>query len=307
MLDEDQDVRDALRTELAERTPPTVHGGLAEVVSRGRRRRRTRQLGSALAVVAALGGTTAAAVTLGSPNAMPPAGATVTAVPSTDAAWPRADLPTPTPYGTWAPGASAAPPAGRAVPVVPRCSAPDTSGRSLDSEPAGMELQQRVTDAVPAVAGGVTVGVLVELYQNPNRADTGDAYTYTADLTDANGTGSMVFSVGRFRGTPLAAADDHAFDESNCAPPKRHVLSDGTVLQIYPVSPSEPFQSLTQSMRIYRPNGTLYTLAVRNWGSPDLAPNPAQPANPSRVGAGRATLPLSEAQLADLGLAVVGP
>jgi hypothetical protein len=299
----DEDVRGALLGELAERTPPPVRGGLAEVVSRGRRRRRTQQVGAALAVVAAITGTAVGAVALSGPNAMPPAdrGPTVTS-----AAWPRADLPAQTPYGTWTPGETAPPPAGRPVEQMPLCSTPDTSGQLVNTVSAGADLQLRVAGAVHAVAGGATVGVLVERHARASRPGQVDAYDYSADVTDAGGTGSVVFSIGTFTGDPLAAADEQAFDEFNCDPPRRQALDDGTVLQIYATYPREPFQSLAQVLRIYRPDGTLYTVTVRNFGSPDLAPNPDQPENPKRVGAGRPNLPLSEAQLADLGLAIAG-
>jgi hypothetical protein len=57
MWDDDQDLRDALRTELIEWTPPPLNGGLAEVLRLGRRRRRTKQAGAALALVTAITGT----------------------------------------------------------------------------------------------------------------------------------------------------------------------------------------------------------------------------------------------------------
>lgn len=302
MSDEDQNVRDALRVELAQRTPPAVRGGLAEVVSRGRRRRRTQQVGAALGVVAAIAATAVAAVALGGPNAMPPAGPGPT-VTSTGV-WPRADLPTRTPYGTWTPGESAPPPAGWSVEPVPQCDIGDTSGRIVDTVRADAGFRQRVAAAVHTVAGGATVGVLVERHVLPTRPGTVDAYTYSTDVTDAGGTGSVEFSIGTFTGDPLAAADEQAFDEFNCDPPMRQVLTDGTVLQIYATRPSEPFQSLAQVLRIYRPDGTLYTVTVRNFGSPDFATNPDQPDVPTRVGPGRETLPLSETQLADLGLTI---
>ena len=302
MWDEDTGLGNALRTELAEQAAPPVRGGLAEVVGRGRRRRRTQQVGAALAVAAAVAGTAVVASTLGGPTAMPPANRVTTTSPS-DVDWPRADLPTLVPYGTWTPGPTAPPPSGRPVEPVPQCASPGL-GRDVNSVPAGAELRNRVTEGMAAVAGAATVGVLVDLHLRPTRPDTVDTYTYTADVTDANGTGSVVFSVGSFTGDPLDAADEQAFDELNCDPPKRQVRSDGTVLQIYPWRPSEPFQSMTQVLRIYEPDGTLYQLTVRNFGSPDFTPNRTQPETPDRVGAGRASLPLTERQLADLGLAI---
>ncbi len=140
----------------------------------------------------------------------------------------------------------------------------------------------------------------------PDRPEKRDAWGYEVDVTDADGTGSIRFGVGDFTGTPLASADEQAFDVGNCVPPKRRVLTDGTVLQLYEVRPSEPFQSLTQVLRIFRPNGELYQVVVQNWGSRDFEPNPDQPQIPTRVGEGRPTLPLTEAQLAEIGLAITG-
>lgn len=305
MWDEDTGLGDALRTELAEQAAPPVRGGLAEVVGRGRRRRRTQQVGAALAVAVAVAGTAVVAATLGGPTAMPPANR-VTTSPS-DVDWPRADLPALVPYGTWTPGPTAPPPSGRPVEPVPRCASPGLD-RTVDKLPATVELQGQMARGLRAVAGAASVGALVVLHLPPTRPGTVDAYTYytyTADVTDANGTGSVVFSVGSFTGDPLDAADEQAFDEFNCDPPKRQVRSDGTVLQIYAWQPSEPFQSMTQVLRIYEPGGTLYQVTVRNFGSPDFTTNRAQPESPNRVGAGRASLPLTERQLADLGVALV--
>jgi hypothetical protein len=196
---------------------------------------------------------------------------------------------------------------GRPTGPVPRCGIPDITGRDLDSVRADLPaLQQRVWQALAAVAEDATVDLLGELKLPSTWPNTRHAFTYTADVSDAGGTGSVEFSSGRFTGDPLTAADDQAYDMYNCQAPKRHVLADGTVLQIYDVAPSDPFASLNQTLRIYRPDGQLYSLSVRNFGSPDFATNREDPGHPHRVGAGRPTLPLTEAQLAELGLAMAG-
>jgi hypothetical protein len=74
------------------------------------------------------------------------------------------------------------------------------------------------------------------------------------------------------------------------------------VLQYYSVVPSEPFQSLTQSLRIYRPNGLVDEIAVHNFGSPDVRRN--DDGSRDRFGKGRPTLPLTVEQLKTIGLAV---
>ena len=304
MWDED-DLGAALRAELAQQTPPRPRGGLADAVARGRRRRRRQRAGAVLAAVAAVAGVATVAVSAG---ALPGGGHDVAATgtspaatPPADAPWPRADLPARSPDSTWAPAPSAPPPAGWPIEPVPRCATPDTTDRDLDGVRADLAaLQQQLWQALAAVADDATVGLLVETKL------TATAWDYTADVTDTGGTGSVVLSFGRFTGDPLTAANDQAYDMGNCLAPKRHVLADGTVLQIYDVAPSDPFASLTQTLRIYRPDGQLHTLSVRNFGSPDFATNRDDPAHPHRVGAGRPTLPLTEAQLAELGLAMVG-
>ncbi|HEX6351762.1 hypothetical protein [Actinophytocola sp.] len=325
----------ALRAELAQRTPPRPRGGLADAVARGRRRRRRQQFGTALAAVVAVAGVATVAVTAG---ALPSGGQDVAATGTsqtgstpTEAPWPRADLPAHSPSTTWTPAATAPPPAGWPTEPVPRCEIPDITDRDLDSVRADLStLQDRVLQALAAVKGpwvwpssasaqgpssvpvagpdGVTSvgGLLVEEKVPSTRPNTRDAFIYTADVSDAEGIGSVVLTFGRFTGDPLTAADDQAYDMGNCQPPKRHVLADGTVLQIYDVVPSEPFASQNQTLRIYRPDGQLSSLSVRNFGSPDFETNRDDPGNPHRVGAGRPTLPLTEAQLAELGLALVG-
>lgn len=305
MWDED-DLGAALRAELAQRTPPRPRGGLVDAVARGRRRRRRQQFGAALAAVAAVAGVATVVVSAG---ALASGGQDVAATGTspTEAPWPRTDLPAHSPHTTWTPAQTAPPPAGWPTEPVPRCEIPDITGRDLDSVRADLPaLQQRVLQALAAVADGATVGLLVEQKLPSTRPNTSDAFTYTVDVSDAGGTGSVVFTFGRFTGDPLTAADDQAYDMANCQPPKRHVLADGTVLQIYDVAPSDPFASLNQTLRIYLPDGQLYSLSVQNFGSPDFATNREDPAHPHRVGAGRPTLPLTEAQLAELGLAVVG-
>jgi hypothetical protein len=306
MWDEERELRGALRAELAQQQPP-ARSGLADVIPRGRRRRRARQLGAAVAVVAIVTGTGAAITTLrdaGAPDELTAAGAGPTSATTAD--WPKADLPARTPYATWSPGPTAPPPPSRKILNTPRCDIGDTSTRRESVGQGSQHLLQRLISAARDAAGSAVVAdpVMRMMPANPEKVGSVDGYDYTADVTDANGTGSMRFTVGTFTGDPVAAADEQAFDLFNCDPPKRTVLASGTVLQVYPVLPSEPFQSLTQTLRIFLPGGTLYQLEVHNFGSPDFEPNPAQPEYPNRVGPGRETLPLTEAQLAAIGLAV---
>jgi hypothetical protein len=305
MWDED-DLGAALRAELAQRTPPRPRSGLVDAVARGRRRRRRQQFGAALAAVAAVAGVATVVV---SAAALPSGGQDVAATGTTptEAPWPRADLPAHSPHTTWTPAPTAPPPAGWPTGPVPRCEIPDITGRDLDSVRADLPaLQQQVWQALAEVAENATVGLLGQLKLPSTGPNPHDTFTYTADVTDTGGTGSVVLTFGRFTGDPLTAADEQAYDMGNCQPPKRHVLADGTVLQIYDVAPSDPFASLNQTLRIYLPDGQLYSLSVRNFGSPDFATNREDSGHPHRVGPGRPTLPLTEKQLAELGLAMVG-
>ncbi|MEU4447904.1 hypothetical protein AB0K14_04510 [Actinosynnema sp. NPDC050801] len=334
MWDED-DLGAALRAELAQRTAPRPGGGLVDAVARGRRRRRRQQFGAALATVAAVAGVATVAVSAGALNSdgqdVAATGTSATGTPTTGAPWPRADLPTHSPHTTWTPAPTARPPAGWPTEPVPRCEIPDITDRDLDSVRADLStLQERVLRALAAVKGpwvwpstasvdgpssvpvsapnGVQVdgGLLSEQKVPATRPNTREAFIYSADVSDVEGIGSVVLTFGRFTGDPLTAADDQAYDMGNCRPPNRHVLADGTVLQIYDVVPSDPFASLTRTLRIYLPDGQLHSLSVRNFSSRDFATNREDPAHPRRVGAGRPTLPLTEAQLAELGLAMVG-
>jgi hypothetical protein len=305
MWDDEQELRGALRAELARQAPP-ARSGLSDVLASGRRRRWMRQAGVVVAVLATLTGT-GAAITALSEARVNRSGEPAAAVPTTSrtadpagADWPKAELPTRTPYTTWRPAETAAPPPDRAILGIPLCDIGDTAARRLDVGQATDQLRQRLRAALTAVAGSATVGEFAtrRIPANPDKAGSVDTYDHSADISDANGTGSMRLTVGDFTGDPVEAADREAFDLFNCQPPKRLVLATGTVLQLYPVYPSEPFQSLTQALRIYLPDGTRYQLEAHNFGSPDFAPNPDQPQYPNRVGAGRETLPLTEQQLA---------
>lgn len=298
---DDDELRAAVMAEL-DTAPPAAGGGLGEVVRRGRRRRRARHAGTALAVVALLTVTGAAATALGT-EPLPPAGPAAPAPPD-EVSWPRADLPAQTPSGVWHGSETAPPDSGELGTPYSLCDMPDVLHDRLDVHRATAEQRDKLAAALHTAGPDVRVSVVVEQHLVPEQPGKHEGWVYQADVSDPDGTGSLRFGIGDYTGTPLAAADTQAFDEGNCAPPKRHVQADGTVLQIYETRPSEPFRSLTQVLRIYLPNGRLYQVVVQNWGSPDLEPNPIQPENPNRVGAGRATLPLTEHQLAEIGLAL---
>lgn len=303
---DDDELRAAVLAEL-DTAPPATGGGLGEVVRRGRRRRRARHAGTALAVVALLTATGAVATAL-SGDPLPPATTAppTTTAPPSEVSWPRADLPRQSPTGDEA-----------------TCDVPEVVHDRLDVYQATLEQQDRLqaalrtatedtprvatsrTGSSPAPDPDVETPVLVGERLGPDRPEQREGWVYQVDVYGPSGTGSLLFEIGDHPGTPLAAADKQAFDVGNCEPPKRHVLPDGTVLQLYETRVSEPFRSMTQTLRIFLPNGRMYQVVAQNWGSPDFRNNPEEPGSPIRVGNGRETLPLTEAQLAEIGLALV--
>lgn len=324
MWDDETQLGTRLRAELASQPLP-LRSDLALVRSRGRRRRRARQATAVIAVLAVVTGIGAgvaimrqtlaktpgggfAASESASSLAIAPAAPAVTATtaapampPSGGVQWPRVDLPPRAPDRTWSPGWTAPAPPDRPILNTPLCE-PDSPPFPPNS-PAPPAVRQQVYPALVAAAAPAIVGDLVErkIPANPDKGGDADSYDYSADITDAGGTGSVRLTVTASTGDPVQTADREAFNLSNCDPPRRTTLANGTILQLYPVIPSEPFQSLVQTLRIYPARGPRYQIEVCNFGSPDLTPNPAQPEFPNRTGAGRPTLPLTEHQLAAFG------
>ena len=301
---DDDELRAAVLAEL-DTAPPAAGGGLGEVVRRGRRRRRARHAGTALAVVALLTVTGAAATALGG-DPLPPA----TSAPPDEVSWPHADLPWQTHIGVWEGPPPATPPTGdERIALHTLCEIPDVIHDRLNVYQATAEQRGRLEAALRAATAhavdpDLPVPALGEKHLSPDRPEKREGWVYEVDINVPGGTGSLRFEIGDYTGTPLAAADAQAFDVGNCEPPQRHVLADGTVLQLYEMRPSEPFESVTQTLRIFLPNGRLYQVVTQSWGSPDFETNRDDPGSPIRVSKGRETLPLTAAQLAEIGLAL---
>jgi hypothetical protein len=288
MLDETQ-LREQLRDELAA-PAPAVRTDLGAVQRRGQRLRRARQAGAAAAAVAVVVGVaTAATLLTGQQPVNAPAGPSsrvprTTAQPST-VGWPRADMPERRPYGTYSPAPTAPLPSGRPRVTVPLCDLRSDGSTGPTSVPK--TFRDALVPALGKVLPSAKVGQL----------RPGSYREYTVDITDAGGTGMLRVTAYQTPWSPVEAADRQAFDEGNCAPPKREVRPDGTVLQLYPMMASEPYQTLTMTLSIYLPTGEQYDVVAYNIGSKDMPGG-------KRVGKGRDTLPVTEAQLAQLGEAV---
>ncbi|GGP37629.1 hypothetical protein [Saccharothrix coeruleofusca] len=314
MWDDEQELREVLRSEV-EGPAPAPSTELAEVLRRGRRRvlaRRAGAMAGVLAVVCGVGFGTMALRDLAGPPVQvgkldgPAVTTTAPTATAPTANWTPASLPPRTPYGTWQPAASAPPPPDRSVLSIPQCDMGGDPLGNLGTVVPPKSLLDAWQAAVTEVAAPARVGPLNEQVLKANKAkrpDSVDAYQHWLDVTDPLGTGGVWLSVGTHRGDPLKAADEQAFSQGNCAPPRRAVLPDSTVVQFYPVRPSEPFQSLSQVLRVYRPDGRLVQVEVHNYGSPDFRFRPDLEAF-DRFGPGRATLPLSEDQLTRIGLAL---
>ncbi|NUT52845.1 MAG: hypothetical protein HOV94_37000, partial [Saccharothrix sp.] len=232
---------------------------------------------------------------------------TTTAPTAAAPEWTVVDRPPRTPYGTFTPAWTAPPPAGRKILSIPKCDLSTVGQHTtwLMPRPPAAVLNAW-TLAVGRVAAPARVSEPHAHTFPANKEkhpDSVDAHLLWIDVTDDGGTGSVDLEVGHTTLAPLAAADDEVFAQGNCEPPRRLVRADGTVLQYYPVRASEPFQSLDRVLRVYTRTGEIYSIGVRNYGSPDFTPQEDQRAF-NRTGAGRETLPLTEEQLTRIGLAV---
>ncbi len=299
-----RDIEQELRSVADVPVPPSTTE-LDDVLRRGRRRVYALRAGAAAGVVAVVAGAGFTAFALRAvPTSLPPAldGPAVTTTNTLNKVepWPTADLPPQVPYGTWQPAASAPPGPGRAVLALPLCESHlGQQAARFEGGPVTPAVAEEFDRAVGLVAGlAVASGPQTAVLRST--AVNATSHHRWIDVTDVGGTGSVTITEGTYGGTPLAAADQDAFVHGNCEPPIRQVQDDGTVVQYSSAVPSEPFQSLGQSLRIYRPNGVVVEVVQRNFGSRDFRVNGEGTAF-DRFGAGRQTLPLSDDQLMAIG------
>jgi hypothetical protein len=302
MLDDENKLIQALRNEI-DGPAPAVRTQLSDIVPRGMRRRRIRQTSSVAAAVAVVVGLGFAATTInGKPTSTDDPAVSTTTLSTTvnaQATWDRADhLPTRTPYRTWSPAATAPRPSDAPALSIPMCSSPAPYNGGAGTIAVPPEFRDRVAAAVRAVAAGTKTGPVMP-------SGTGKYTVVEFDVSDSGGTGSVRVNAAQFAGDPVRAADAQAFDRNNCEPPRRTVLADNTVMQIYGIIPSEPFQSLTRSLRVFLPTGVVVDITVQNWGSPDFVRIKGTD-TVNRSGKGRPTLPLTELQLSQVAERLMG-
>ncbi|MET1076277.1 MAG: hypothetical protein ABWY11_26780 [Umezawaea sp.] len=306
MTDLERELRSVIDT-----TAPPSTTALDDVLRRGRRRVYALRAGAVAGVVAVVAGAGLAAFALRStPTSMPPADgpavtSTGTVPPPAPELWPVVDLPNQVPYGTWKPAASASPAPGREILNMPQCSVhwEDRVAVDFGTAPVSSEFLDAFVGVIGQVSGLAVPGELKTAVLQSTQNDGQVSFSSWIDVTDVGGTGSLSIAEGRYTGAPLEAADQEAFLSGNCNPPNRLVMDDGTVVQHVSAVPSEPFQSLTQQMRIYRPDGRSVEIVLRNFGSPDFRVDDAGTSF-DRFGQGRQTMPLSDAQLEAIGQAV---
>lgn len=277
--------------------PPTTT--LDHVLKRGRRRVFVQRAGAVLGVFAVVAGIGIGATTLNQaasdhPPADQPNNGPATVEHMLD--WPRVSTAPQVPYRVWAPASTAPPPDGRLVVQIPMCNSKEPlQVWGLGTEDLSAKAVDGLIDLVRRELPEMTIS-------NAPGNSIKDAIEF--DVTDSGGTGSISISAGRFPDSPQWHADDTLWSTGDCEPAKRLSRADGTVMQLHNVRPYEPFQTLKQVLEVFRKDGLYLRLELRNFGSPDLRPDPNQPGSRERVGAGRATLPLTEEQFARLGPAI---
>lgn len=288
MFDDEDTTRRALHTLTDEPAPP-VATSLDQVLRRGRRRvfaQRASAVAGVVAVVAAIG-VTAVLLRPGGDDHVQVADQTTPAPPSSTST----QVP---PLPGWT-----------LVEIPANCH--DNPDPGLPPEPQIPLLPQGVVESafmlsVDAVVGQSATIINSEWMGNSPKHDAPRGYVKVEfPVAGTDGNGQVQLEVAKFGGTPDQAANADVGTYGDCEPPARHVLADGTVLQLYPVGKNEP-QSPTQHLQIFQPDGHEYILTSAGYGEADLEPVGG---GSFAVVSGRGKLPTTEAQLADIALSMV--
>lgn len=308
MLDERQ-LRDAVRSVLHQPAPPSATS-LDAVVRRGRRRAVVRRAGT-------FGGVAAAVVVIGigatALQSLPGGGTDQTGATIAAAESPAASSSV---APDWPPGWTPVSIAPQTEKVASPGPGPKPRGSADGYDQSKWGCTSGVVQAppptatirpehevVPVFAAAVTKVVApaeVRRVRQPiwdmrdPRNDDQRGFV-EVDVTDAAGTGSVQLEVVRFGGTAEQRADASAYSYGNCVRPVRKTLSDGTILQMYPVNDIDPRQP-TRPVAVFTPNGRAYIITAASYGSPNLPPE----GEGGFVDGGRGSVPLTVTQLAQL-------
>ncbi len=282
---DDDAARQALRT-LTDDPAPPVTTTVDQVLRRGRRRvfaRRASAVAGVVAVVAAIG----AATVLLRPAAEDPGGGGVQGAATTSAT-PAGPLP------GWEP-----------IPIDEE-TCKQNPLRHVPGTPPSTILPKALvrpafTDAVESVVG-VGAKVIEATWIDHSPKVGGPRGYVVAEVPMDNGFGQLQLEAGVFPGTPAQMADASVHAYGDCRPPARHVMPDGTVLQLFQpdfVDPEQP----TQHLQVYRPDGREYVVTAAGWSAADLVPAGG---GGYWIRGGRGKLPVTQEQLAAVATALVG-
>lgn len=291
MLDDDA-ARRALRTLTDEPAPP-VATTLDQVLRRGRRRVFVQRAGAVAGVVAVVAGIGAGTILMR--QDAPGDGLQV----ATSSTTPPPSSGDPAPPG-WT--EIALPPdsdTGGSTCVQPQVDLPPDAEVSLLPE-------RTVRDAFLAVAqenlGDVPLAASSQWGAPEKHGGAQRGYAYIEVPMD-DGNGQLQLEVTTYGGSPTRMADASVTAYGDCAGPHRHVLADGTVLQLYPVRGAGTEQPV-QRVRIYQPDGRMYVVTAASWSEADVVPASGIDGGGTIVG-GRGALPTTAAQLARISEALI--
>ncbi|MDQ3788700.1 MAG: hypothetical protein M3422_15830, partial [Actinomycetota bacterium] len=116
-----------------------------------------------------------------------------------------------------------------------------------------------------------------------------------------NGNGQLQLEAEAFPGTPTQMADASLYGYGDCRPPARHVMPDGTVLQLFQANSLHPEQP-TQHLQVFRPDGSRYVVTAAGWSEADMVPIGG---GGYGIEGGRGKLPVTQEQLADIAIALL--
>ncbi len=284
MFEDDDAARHALRT-LTDDPAPPVTTTVDQVLRRGRRRvfvQRASAVAGVVAVVAAIG----AATVLLRP----------TEEPTDDGVQVAATTPA-KPTGPM-PGWKTIPIDEGTCTKNPAHSVPGTPPETILPQ---TRVQPAFTSAVESVVGaGVKVTERSWTEYSP-KADGPRGYL-AVEVPMDNGFGQLQLEAQVFPGTPTQIADATLYAYGDCRPPARHVMPDGTVLQLFQpdfLRPERPMQHL----QVYRPDGRYYVITAAGWSEADMVP--ISGSSGFTVEGGRGKLPVTQQQLADIATGMV--